>query len=116
MNSLLSSVTRNNKRVSDEMKANETGNAVSKNYKTYSELFQKEQLNLKKKTQDLRDQKKSVSTQSVDNQKQLEAFSSLRALLQIKHQCQIDAVGKKKLIKKQQELESQNPEQIVVLE
>ena len=116
LNSLLSSVTRNNKRVSDEMKANETGNAVSKNYKTYSELFQKEQLNLKKKTQDLRDQKKSVSTQSVDNQKQLEAFSSLRALLQIKHQCQIDAVEKKKLIKKQQELESQNPEQIVVLE
>lgn len=110
-----SAVMRNQKRASEEAKSIESGNPVNKTIKSYSDSFQKESNNLKKSTAALKEKKKTTGSQTVENQKQLENFTNLRRLLQIKLECQKAAAEKKKQIKKQEEIERQNPEQIVVL-
>ena len=56
---------------------------------------------------ELKEQKKSLGSQSEVNQKQLEAFQSLRRLLQMKAQCQKKAQIEKETEKKRGAMESQ---------
>jgi intraflagellar transport protein 81 len=87
INAKLGELGRSVKRAKEEANAQETGNPVSKEIKTYSDYFQKAARSMKKQTQAFKDQKKSLGTQSEVNQKQLEAFQSLRRLLQVKLEC-----------------------------
>jgi len=79
---------RSLKRAREEQKAQESGVAVSKTVKTYTDYFQKEGRSMKKQTKELKNQKKTLGSESDQNKKQLEAFQSLRRLLQMKAQCQ----------------------------
>jgi intraflagellar transport protein 81 len=75
------------RRGKEEQNAQITGNTVSRTIKTYSDYFQKAARQMKKDTQTLKDEKKSLGSQSEANRKQLDAFQSLRRLLQVKLEC-----------------------------
>ena len=101
------------KRVNEEKKATETANPVSNDIKTYTDYFQKAQRNLKKQTKTLKEQKKTLGDQTDTNQKQLEAFQSLRQFLQIKAKTQKDSqLKKEKELKKDEEERKKNEENI----
>jgi intraflagellar transport protein 81 len=83
----LGELNRSLKRARQEQVAQESGNPVSAEIKTLSDHFQKAARALKKQTQELKEQKKSLGTQGEVNQKQLQAFQSLPRLLQVKLEC-----------------------------
>jgi uncharacterized phage infection (PIP) family protein YhgE len=87
VNAKLDELQRAVRRGKEEQNALTTGNTVSRTIKTYSDHFQKAARQLKKDTQALKDEKKSLGSQSEANRKQLEAFQSLRRLLQVKLEC-----------------------------
>ena len=113
---LLGQQARTLKRISDEQRAIETGNPISSTIKTYADYFQKETLNMKKRTKELKEQKKTIGGQTEENQKQLEAFQSLRRLLQVKLQCQREAQQEKQRQRKADEEEAQKLDQRIVIE
>lgn len=107
---LLGQQQRTQKRLTDEQRAVETGNPISSTIKTYADYFQKETLAMKKRTKELKDQKKAIGGQSAENQKQLEAFQSLRRILQVKLQCQrtTQEQNKKDKQKEYEEIHNEN--------
>ena len=113
---LLGQQARTLKRISDEQRAIETGNPISSTIKTYADYFQKETLNMKKRTKELKEQKKTIGGQTEENQKQLEAFQSLRRLLQVKLQCQREAQQEKQRQRKADEEEAQKLDQRIVIQ
>ena len=106
---------RSIKRVQEEKKATQTGNSISADIKTYTDYFQKVQRNLKKETKTLKEQKKTLGEQTDTNQKQLEAFSTLRQFLQIKAKTQKDFQLKKQQEQKKDENERNQAEEIIDL-
>ena len=104
---LLQMQERTIKRAKDEKKAQETGNPVSKQIKTYADHLQKSSRQMRQQTKDLKEQKKSLGNESDTNQKQLEAFQSLKRLLQVKAQCQKAAKIQKEREQKRNQMESQ---------
>jgi intraflagellar transport protein 81 len=116
INAKLGELNRALKRTKEESSAQETGNPVSKEIKTYSDHFQKAARGLKKRTQDLKDQKKSLGNQSQGNQKQLEAFQSLRRLLQVKLECLKIAQKEKQDQAVIDDIERKNPRQQLDIE
>ncbi|KAK8894586.1 Intraflagellar transport protein 81 [Tritrichomonas musculus] len=106
---------RSTKRVNEEKKATETANPVSNEIKTYTDYFQKAQRNLKKETKALKEQKKTLGEQTDTNQKQLEAFQTLRQFLQIKAKTQKDSQLKKEQEQKKDEDERNKREEIIDL-
>ncbi|OHT13355.1 hypothetical protein TRFO_16431 [Tritrichomonas foetus] len=104
---------RSLKRVNEEKKATETANPVSNDIKTYTDYFQKAQRSLKKQTKTLKEQKKTLGDQTDTNQKQLEAFQTLRQFLQIKAKCQKDSQIKKEKEMEKDEHERNKPEEII---
>lgn len=103
---LLAGLERTLKRSREEQKAQETANPVSKQIKTYSDHFSKSSRAMRKETKELKEQKKSLGTQSEVNQKQLEGFQSLRRLLQVKALCQKAAQIRKEKEKQRDQMES----------
>jgi len=114
--SLFNSLNRSIKRAADEKKAIESGNPISNSLKSYSDMFQKESLNMKKQISELKKAKKAQGNENASSQKQIEIFQGLRRLLQIKQQCQKIAQEDRKKKKKQQEMEADNKEQLIVLD
>lgn len=113
---MLCCLERKINRAREEETASKTGNPVSKDIKTYSDYFQKASQALKKETRSLREQKKTIGTQTEANQKQLEMFQSLRRLLQVKLECQKIAKKQKEDEQNQNEREGKNPEEIITIE
>ena len=113
---LLGQQARTMKRINDEQRAIETGNPISSTIKTYADYFQKETLAMKKRTKELKEQKKTIGGQTEENQKQLEAFQSLRRLLQVKLQCQHQAQQDKQKQRQVDEEEAQKIDQRIVIE
>jgi intraflagellar transport protein 81 len=87
VSSKLGELNRALKRAREESNAQETGNPISRDIKSYTDFFQKAARTLKKSTRDLKEQKKQLGTETDVSQKQLELFQSLRRLLQVKLQC-----------------------------
>lgn len=114
--SLLGQQARTMKRINDEQLANESGNPISSTIKTYADYFQKETLAMRKRTKELKEQKKAIGGQSEENQKQLEAFQSLRRLLQVKLQCQRQVQQDKEQQRKVDEEEAHKTDQRIVIE
>ncbi|KAH0790501.1 intraflagellar transport protein [Histomonas meleagridis] len=108
---LMQSLERTLKRANDEKNAIETGNPISKDMKTYSDFFQKSAHVMKKQMRELKEQKKTVGTQSETNQKQLDAFQNLRRLLQVKLECLKVSKKEKEEKLSQEEKERQNTEE-----
>ncbi|KAH0795026.1 intraflagellar transport protein [Histomonas meleagridis] len=97
---LFNNIERENKRIEEEKNALETGKPISNDIKTYSDFFQKSLRNMAKETKSLNEQKKVIGIASEENQKQLEAFQSLRQLLTVIQQCQkADAIKKEEQLK-----------------
>jgi intraflagellar transport protein 81 len=113
---LLGQQARTTKRINDEQLANESGNPISSSIKTYADYFQKETLAMRKRTKELKEQKKAIGGQSEENQKQLEAFQSLRRLLQVKLQCQRQVQQDKEQQRKVDEEEAHKTDQRIVIE
>ena len=114
INAKLGELERVAKRAKQEANAQETGNPVSKEIKTYSDFFQKSARALKKETRALKDQKKSLGNQNEANQKQLEMFQSLRRLLQVKLEC-LKISQQEKAQQKKQEQDEQNLTQEMII-
>ncbi|OHT12344.1 hypothetical protein TRFO_17812 [Tritrichomonas foetus] len=115
-NQLLASLERTLRRAREEESATTTGNAISKEIKTYADYFQKASHKLKKETRALKEQKKTIGTQTESNQKQLEMFQSLRRLLQVKLECTKIAKKQKEAELIKDDIERQNPEEIITIE
>lgn len=113
---LLCGLERQLRRAKEEETATTTGNPVSKEIKTYADYFQKAAHTLKKETRDLKEQKKTIGTQTEANQRQLEMFQSLRRLLQVKLECQKIAKKQKEDEQKLNEREGKNPEEIITID
>jgi intraflagellar transport protein 81 len=111
----LMTLQRAEKRARDETKAQETGAPISKTIKTYTDYFQKESRSMRKQTKDLKEQKKTLGSESDTNQKQLEAFQSLRRLLQVKAQCQKASKVQEEIDQQRAEAESSKADQILDL-
>lgn len=103
------------KRVEDEVRAVETGNPIG-NIKTYTDYFQKEIFAMKKRNNELKDQKKAIGGQSVGNQKQLDAFQSLRRLLEVKLKCQKTSKEMREKEKIIIETETNNPDERLIFD
>lgn len=110
----LSELERSMKRAREEQNALETGNPVSRDIKSYSDFFQRSARAMKKETQALKEQKKSIGNESEANQKQLEMFQSLRRLLQVKLEC-LKIQQKEKAEQKIQEENEQNLQQEIII-
>lgn len=113
---MVTGLERTLKRARDESNAQETGNPISKGIKTYSDFFQKSARALKKQAKSLKEQKKALGNQSEANQKQLEMFQSLRRLLQVKLECQLEAKKKKEQELIRNEMEINNKDEIINIE
>jgi intraflagellar transport protein 81 len=96
----LAAIERTAKRAKEELKARESGVPISKVIKTYTDFFQKEARAMQNQMKELKEQKKTLGSESEQNKRQLEAFRSLRQLLTVKAQCQ-----KKAQVEKQKEIE-----------
>lgn len=112
---LLGQQQRTVKRLTDEQRAVETGNPISSTIKTYADYFQKETLAMKKRTKELKEQKKAIGGQSQENQKQLEAFQSLRRILQVKLQCQRNTQEQNKKDKEKEYDEIHNVNEHIII-
>lgn len=113
---MLAALERSLKRANEESKAQSTTNPISKSIKTYSDFFQKSSRQMHKQTKTLKEQKKALGTQSETNQKQFEAFQSLRHLLQVKEVCQKKETQKKKEEFEQRMKETNDPQQILYVQ
>jgi intraflagellar transport protein 81 len=111
VNSKFQELGRVARRAREEANAQHTGNPISKTVKTYSDHFQKAARQMKKETQTLKDEKKSLGTQSEANQRQLELFQSLRRLLQVKLETIKQLIMDRKRREMMDEVERKNPEE-----
>jgi intraflagellar transport protein 81 len=111
VNAKLEELHRTVKRGKEEQNAQGTGNTVSRSIKTYSDYFQKAARQLKKDTAALKDEKKSLGSQSEANRKQLDVFQSLRRLLQVKLECLKISQKEKADRLALEEAERRNPQQ-----
>jgi intraflagellar transport protein 81 len=111
INAKLEELSRSVKRAKEELNAQTTGNPVSRTIKTYSDYFQKAARQVKKETQGLKEEKKSLGSQSEANRRQLEAFQSLRRLLQVKLECLKVSQKEKADRLALEEAERRNPQQ-----
>jgi intraflagellar transport protein 81 len=116
VNAKLEELNRAVKRAKEEQNAQTTGNTVSRSIKTYSDYFQKAARQLKKETQGLKDEKKALGSQSEANRKQLEAFQSLRRLLQVKLECLRVSQKEKADRLAMEDAERKNPQQKLDIE
>ena len=115
INAKLGELERVARRAQQEANAQETGNPVSKEIKTYSDYFQKAARQLKRETRTLKDQKKSQGNEHEANQKQLEMFQSLRRLLQVKLECLKIAQEERANQKKQEEAEQNLTQEVIIV-
>jgi intraflagellar transport protein 81 len=106
---------RSVRRTKEEAKAQETGVAVSRDIKSYTDFFQKEARAMMKQTKDLKEQRKTLGSESDQNRKQLESFQSLRRLLQMKAQCQRATQLEKAKERERIEQESHMPGEMIDL-
>jgi intraflagellar transport protein 81 len=111
VSSRLQELGRVARRAREEANAQQTGNPVSKTIKTYSDHFQKAARQMKKDIQTLKDERKSLGTQSEASQRQLELFQSLRRLLQVKLECIKQLIMDRKRREMMDEVERKNPEE-----
>ena len=94
------------KRAKDEYIAQETGNPISKTLRSYADHLHKYSRAMKIETNELREKRRSLGHESDTNPKQLEAFQSLKRLLQVKAQCQKAAQIQKEKEQKRNQMES----------
>lgn len=103
------------KRTREEQKAQESGVPVSRTMKSYTDFLQREAGAVRRRTKQLKDQKKILGSESDQSKKQFEAFQSLRRLLQMKAQCQkATQIAKEREIKRI-EHESKAPGEMIDL-
>jgi intraflagellar transport protein 81 len=99
------------KRAKEEQNAQTTGNIVSRTIKTYSDYFSKAARQIRKETQALKEEKKTLGIQGETSQRQLETFQSLRRLLQVKLECLKVAQKEKADRLALEDAERRNPQQ-----